>query len=233
MKDLERELDLLADKNQAEILKRFFKTKKGQYGEGDIFLGIQVPVLRKLAKKYFAIDHETALLLLKSPVHEKRMLALFILVNKFEKGGHDIRETIFNSYLENTRHINNWDLVDLSADKIVGAYLYGKNTDVLLNLAESEILWEKRIAIISTFNFIKKQRHELTLQIAEILLNDKHDLIHKAVGWMLREVGKRISVNILLQFLNQNYKTMPRTMLRYAIEKLPRDLRLDYLKGKI
>ena len=233
IESLEKEMESLADPLKAKILMRFFKTGKGQYGEGDIFIGIQVPLLRGLAKKYFDLEYEDALKLIKSPVHEKRMLALFILTLKFEKGDNKTKETIFNDYIKNTRYINNWDLVDLSAYNIAGSFLLDKNKDILYKLAHSSNLWERRISIISTFNFIKNNRSEDILKIAEILLNDKHDLIHKAVGWMLRETGKRISVDLLVEFLNKNYKIMPRTMLRYAIEKLPENLRQDYLKGNI
>jgi 3-methyladenine DNA glycosylase AlkD len=233
LKNLKNEVNLLTNPKKAEILKRFFKTGKGQYGEGDIFLGIQVPDSRKIARKYSDIQWDSVTKLLKSTIHEERLIALFILVKQFEKGDENIKDSIFKIYLENTRFINNWDLVDLSADKIVGSYLFDKQKDILFSLAVSDNLWERRIAIMSTFNFIKKGNCEYTLKIARILLNDKHDLIHKAAGWMLREVGKRCSQKKLEDFLRINYKKMPRTMLRYAIEKFPEDLRQKYLNGTI
>jgi 3-methyladenine DNA glycosylase AlkD len=233
IENLKNEISMLANPKKAEILKRFFKTGKGQYGEGDIFLGIQVPDSRKIAKKYSVISVDEIIKLLKSSIHEERLIALYILVGQFEKGNESIKDSIFKIYLENTRFINNWDLVDISADKIVGSYLSYKPKDILYSLAISDNLWERRIAIIATFNFIKKGMCEDTLKISKILLNDKHDLIHKAVGWMLREVGKRCTQKKLEDFLKANCKKMPRTMLRYAIEKFPEDLRQKYLKVSI
>ncbi len=233
LKSLEKEMESLADSSKAEILMRFFKTGTGQYGEGDIFIGVNVPKLRSLAKKYYNLEYEDSLKLIKSPIHEKRMLALFILTYKFEKGDDKTKEKIFNDYIKNTRYINNWDLVDLSAYKIAGNYLLKRPKDILYKFAKSPDLWERRISIISTFFFITNGQSEDTLRIVKMLLYDNHDLIQKAAGWMLREVGKRISTGILLKFLNHNYKIMPRTMLRYVIEKLPENLRQDYLKGNI
>jgi 3-methyladenine DNA glycosylase AlkD len=230
---VKKDLEELSDPLKAKILQRFFKTGKGQYGEGDIFLGIQVPISRKIARKYSSLKVDDVISLLKSPVHEERLVALFIIVNQFEKGNEKIKENIFKKYLENTRYINNWDLVDLSADRIVGDYLYEKPRDILYILARSANLWERRIAVMATFNFIKKGSFEDTLKISSMLLNDSHDLIQKAVGWMLREVGKRCSKEVLEEFLKSNYKKMPRTMLRYAIEKFPKELRQNYLKGEI
>ena len=214
------------------VLKRFFKTGKGQYGEGDIFLGVQVPDSRKIVRKYTGISLEDTLSFLSSKIHEERLIALLIMVEKAKRSDEAGKETLFKKYLENTQYINNWDLVDLSADKIVGSYLFDKPKDILYSLAVSENLWERRIAILATFDFIKKGFYQETLKIAKILLNDRHDLIHKAVGWMLREVGKRCSQEVLEQFLIINYKQMPRTMLRYAIERLPETLRLQYLNGE-
>jgi len=230
---VKKDLEELSDPLKAKILQRFFKTGKGQYGEGDIFLGIQVPISRKIARKYSSLKVDDVISLLKSPVHEERLVALFIIVNQFEKGNEKIKENIFKKYLENTRYINNWDLVDLSADRIVGDYLYEKPRDILYILARSANLWERRIAVMATFNFIKKGSFEDTLKISSMLLNDSHDLIQKAVGWMLREVGKRCSKEVLEEFLKSNYKKMPRTMLRYAIEKFPKELRQNYLKVEI
>lgn len=232
LKNLREDLNLYASPQKATGLKRFFKTGKGQYGEGDIFLGIQVPDSRKITRKYAGISIEDVLCLLSSKIHEERLTALLIMVEKYRRADETGKETLYKKYLENTQYINNWDLVDLSADKIIGSYLFDKPKDVLYFLAASENLWERRIAILSTFDFIKKGVYEDILKIAKILLNDPHDLIHKAVGWMLREVGKRCSQEVLEEFLLVNYKQMPRTMLRYAIERLPETLRLQYLKGE-
>ena len=232
LEDLRKDLNLYASPQKAEVLKRFFKTGKGQYGEGDIFLGVQVPDLRKIVRKYANIPLDNTLNLLRSKIHEERLIALLIMVEKTKWADEAGKETLFKKYLENTQYINNWDLVDLSADKIVGSYLFEKPKDILYSLAVSENLWERRIAILATFDFIKKVFYEDTLKLAKILLNDRHDLIHKAVGWMLREIGKRCSQEVLEQFLLANYKQMPRTMLRYAIERLPEDLRQQYLNGE-
>lgn len=232
LNDLRKDLSLYASPQKAEVLKRFFKTGKGQYGEGDIFLGVQVPDLRKIVRKYANIPLDNTLNLLRSKIHEERLIALLIMVEKTKWAKMFERETLFKKYLENTLYINNWDLVDLSADKIVGSYLFEKPKDILYSLAASENLWERRIAVMATFDFIKKGFYEETLKLARILLNDRHDLIHKAVGWMLREIGKRCSQEVLEQFLLANYKQMPRTMLRYAIERLPEDLRQQYLNGE-
>jgi len=232
LEDLRKDLNLYASPQKAEVLKRFFKTGKGQYGEGDIFLGVQVPDLRKIVRKYANIPLDNTLNLLRSKIHEERLIALLIMVEKAKRSDEAERETLFKKYLENTLYINNWDLVDLSADKIVGSYLFEKPKDILYSLAASENLWERRIAVVATFDFIKKGFYEDTLKLAKVLLNDRHDLIHKAVGWMLREIGKRCSHEVLEQFLLVNYKQMPRTMLRYAVERLPEDLRLQYLTGE-
>lgn len=226
------ELKSLADSTHAAVSRRFFKTGPGEYGEGDIFIGIRVPVLRQLAKKYNQLPCEAASTLLKSPIHEERQLALFILMHLYKKGGELLKEKIYQLYLENTAYINNWDLVDASAEHIVGHYLIGKDKDTLHFLALSTNLWERRIAIISTFCYIKQNQFDETLRIAETLLKDEHDLIHKAVGWMLREVGKRDPA-VETTFLTRIYQTMPRTMLRYAIEKFPEPLRLSFLRGTV
>lgn len=221
-----------ADDKQAEILKRFFKTGKGQYGEGDDFLGIKVPVNRKIVKKNLDLNTNELGLLLRSKYHEERLAALFVIVEKYSKASETEKEEIFDFYMNNRKGINNWDLVDLSAPAVVGAYLYNKEKSVLFEFAKSRSLWDRRIAVISTFYFIKKGEYDVTLQIAEILLKDEHDLIHKAVGWMLREIGKR-DLRTEESFLEKYYKVMPRTMLRYAIEKFPQQKRQRYLKGKI
>ncbi len=215
---------------KALVLQRFFKTSPGQYGEGDIFLGIAVPQLRQIAKKHPHLNAKEIKELLSSKLHEERLTALLILVNNYQAKNN--KKEIVEFYLSNTKHINNWDLVDLSADKILGNYLINKDKSQLYQLAKSENIWERRIAIISTFHFIKNNQFQDTLKLAEILLQDKHDLIQKAVGWMLREVGKK-DIQTLEDFLKENYKNMPRTMLRYAIEKFPEKKRQAYLKGEI
>jgi len=208
---------------------RFFKTGPGQYGEGDRFLGIRVPVIRKCVREYRDISLPDTLELLKSPFHEARLLALLILVTKYHRAEENAeRELIYRSYLTHTEFINNWDLVDSSAEHIVGAYLFKKDRKPLYKLARSKDLWERRIGIMSTFHFIKREDFADTLALAEILLNDKEDLIHKAAGWMLREVGNR-DRKTEERFLAKHYKQMPRTMLRYAIEKFPETERLTYL----
>lgn len=221
-----------ANKRQAEILQRFFKTGPGEYGEDDIFHGIKVPVQRTIAKQFQHLPLNDLQILLKSKVHEERLIALLILVLKFKYANETVREKLFKFYLNNSERINNWDLVDLSADKIVGAFLIDKDKLLLFKLAKSSNLWERRIAMISTFYFIKNGIFDFTFQIAELLLNDEHDLIHKAVGWMLREIGKR-DLEPEEEFLKLHYKQMPRTMLRYAIEKFPESKRQAYLKGNI
>jgi 3-methyladenine DNA glycosylase AlkD len=222
----------LGDKQQAVISQRFFKIGPGEYGEGDRFLGIKVPEIRKLAKEYQAIPLTEATQILQSPIHEERLLALFILIQAFAKGDKDTKEKIYHLYLKNTRYINNWDLVDASAAHIAGAFLKEKNKKPLYDLARSSDLWERRIAIMATFHFIKDGTFTETLKIARMLLSNKEDLIHKAVGWMLREVGKR-HLATEERFLKKHYKKMPRTMLRYAIERFPESKRQRYLKGTI
>jgi len=230
--NLLKELQEAGNKSQAEILQRFFKTGKGEYGEGDIFLGIKVPIQRAIAKKNQGLNMPKIQELLSSKIHEHRLVGLLILVEKFKKSDERERGNIFNFYLKNTKNINNWDLVDLSAPNIVGKFLIDKKKDILYELAISKNLWEKRIAMISTYSFIKRQEFNDSLKIAEILLNDSHDLIHKAVGWMLREIGKK-DEKVLEDFLAKYYTKMPRTMLRYSIEKFPEEKRKSYLKGKI
>jgi 3-methyladenine DNA glycosylase AlkD len=230
--ELKKELLEVADKEQAVNLQRFFKTGKGEYGEGDIFYGIKVPVQRTIAKKHRDISLPELQELLNSPIHEERLVSLFILVDQYTEGDDKTKENIYKFYLKNTKKINNWDLVDLSAPKIVGAHLLNNDKEILFKLAKSSNLWEKRISILSTMFFIKNLQFETTFSLAEILLNDKHDLIHKAVGWMLREVGNK-NINEEEKFLKKHYKKMPRTMLRYAIEKFPEVKRKAYLKGKI
>lgn len=282
--NLRKELDKLANPKKAKVLQRFFKTGIGEYGEGDIFLGIMVPQSRKIAGRYRDLNFASIRNLLASKIHEERLIALLILVDRFGVGSTIQKKIIFDFYLNNTKYVNNWDLVDLSADRIVGKYLWelitrslphvasgarlelskiqthrrslserlfsssskakinnqtafsslanGQTPRLLIKLARSENLWERRIAIIATFAFIKNNRFDETLEITKILLQDEHDLIQKAVGWMLREVGKR-DLKTEIKFLDKHYKNMPRTTLRYAIEKFPKKIKLGYLRGKI
>lgn len=219
---------------KAEILKRFFKCGKGEYGEGDLFHGLVVAESRRIAIQYKDLPFHHLEKLLKSKIHEERLIALLILVHNFRKNDPAIRRRIYDFYLAHTRHINNWDLVDCSADKIVGEYLKDRNRAVLLELARSKSVWERRIGIIATFQFIKDlKEHRDTFAVADVLLNDDHDLIHKAVGWMLREVGKRISQPVEEAYLKTRYRKMPRTMLRYAIERFPEPKRKAYLAGRV
>ncbi len=275
---LRKDIKKASDPKRAKVLKGYFKTGKGEYGEGDIFLGLTIPQSRKLAIKYKNLTFTEIYKLLKSPLHEERVISLLILVHNFNIGDEKVQKKIYDFYLKNIKYINNWDLVDLSADKIVGGFLFSQlgliylfndfikpsgNTqivykniskspvvdpykyvskmkvkssfrettrphEILINLAKSKNLWERRIAMISTFHFIKNSKFEEALEIAEILLFDNHDLIHKAVGWMLREIGKR-DLAVELRFLDSYYKKIPRTTLRYAIERFPEKLRKRYL----
>jgi 3-methyladenine DNA glycosylase AlkD len=232
LKNLQSILRNQANPEQAKNLSRFFKTDKGEYGESDEFLGIKVPVSRKIAKQFTKLSLEEIQGLLNSSIHEERLIALFILTEQFRKADAARKKIIYGFYLKNTKRVNNWDLVDLSAEKIIGAYLLFKDKKVLFKLACSKNLWERRIAIMSTFYFIKNGFFETTLKISEILLKDDHDLIHKAVGWMLREIGNR-NLKVEEDYLTKHYKNMPRTMLRYAVENFPEKKRQAYLKGKI
>ena len=232
---VKEELKSLANQEKAKILQRFFKTGKGQYGEGDVFLGITGPNQRKIAKKYYqSLSFDDIQNLLDSKIHEHRQTALFILCKKYLRAGEDnlLKRQIFEFYLKNTARINNWDFVDCSAPNIIGDFSLKDGNYTIRFLSKSNDIWEKRMAIISTYQFIKKRNFGETLFIADVLLNDKHDLIHKAVGWMLREVGKR-NMEILEIFLKTRYNLMPRTMLRYAIEKFPEEKRKKYLRGEI
>ena len=229
---LREELYALADPADAVHLQRFFKTAPGEYGAGDKFLGLRVPALRKLVRDYRQLDDSYALEMLASSWHEERLLALMLLVEGYGRGDVTRRERINRAYLEHTRYINNWDLVDASAEYIVGPHLDPGEIDLLERLARSDDIWERRIAIISTFHFIKRNQFGPTLKIARLLLEDSHDLIHKAVGWMLREVGKR-DRKVEDAFLKKHYQKMPRTMLRYAIERHPERIRKQYLAGTI
>lgn len=263
LKKLHADVSKLSDPEKAKLLAGFFKTGKGQYGEGDVFCGISVSVSRKIALKYQDLSLEDVSQLLTSKLHEERLIALLILIAKYShaakasrdnpKGDARLQKEIFDFYLTHMKYINNWDLVDLSADKIVGEFLWNychpgldpgsikkdsrfrgnDRKEILTRLARSTNLWERRIAMVSTFAYIKKGIYEMTFLIADILLQDTHDLIQKAVGWMLREVGKRISVQVLEEYLKTRYKIMPRTALRYAIERFPEDKRKKYLRGEV
>jgi 3-methyladenine DNA glycosylase AlkD len=225
-------LRALADPEIAAHAQRFFKTGRGEYGEGDRFLGIRVPELRRLAREHRDAPESLAWSLLRSKLHEERLLALLMLVERFRRGADEDRARIYARYLEHVEHVNGWDLVDSSAGQIVGTYLAGKDAAVLYELAASENLWKRRVAIMATSAFIRRGDFEHTLAIAERLLDDEEDLIHKAVGWMLREVGNRNRA-AEERFLRKHYRTMPRTMLRYAIEKFPEARRKAYLTGRV
>lgn len=231
--NLRKEIQKEASSTRAKNLSRFFKTGKGDYGEGDIFVGLSMPQCRKIVKEFFNISLQEKKELIKSKIHEERMIGLLMLVRALEKGDEKTKQEVFRLYIKSTKYINNWDLVDLTAPRIVGAFLYpSKNDSLLTQFAKSKNLWEKRIAVLATFWYIKNEEFSEPLRIAKILLYDTHDLIHKAVGWMLREVGNK-SLKTEKDFLKARYKTMPRTALRYAIEKLPKSERMKYLQGKI
>ncbi|MFI5330053.1 MAG: DNA alkylation repair protein [Desulfobaccales bacterium] len=230
--EIQRELESLGDASQAAILQRFFKTGPGEYGAGDRFRGIRVPVLRGLAKKYQELSLAEARHLLPSIFHEDRLLVLLILIRQYDRGDQGVRDQLHRFYLEHTRFVNNWDLVDASAPHLLGHYLEDRPKDALTRLAASGNWWERRLAIIATLHFIKRQDFDETLRIARLLLSDPEDLIHKAVGWMLREVEKR-QTTVAEAFLQKHYRNMPRTMLRYAIERLPEARRQAYLKGTV
>lgn len=224
-------LGAIADPATAEHSQRFFKTGKGEYGEGDRFHGIRVPVLRKYAREFQGISLAEVQQLLASPFHEERLFALLVLVKKFESGDDAVRESIYKLYLDNLKYVNNWDLVDTTAPHIIGRWLEKRDKGILYRLACSEVLWERRIAILSTFHSIRKNSFDDALAISALLMDDGEDLIHKAVGWMLREIGKR-DADAERAFLNEHYMQMPRTMLRYAIERFPEEERKKYLDGK-
>ena len=231
-KQLSSVLRELGDPAIAEHSQRFFKTGKGEYGEGDKFLGVRVPVLRVQAKKHRDLSLAETQRLLMSSFHEERLCAVILLVLKFAKADDQLQKSIYELYLKNTRYINNWDIVDSSAHQIVGGYLIDKNKRPLTKLSKSSSLWERRIAIIATYHFIKQGEFDTALDLSERLLSDHEDLIHKAVGWMLREIGNR-SPAVERAFLKPRYKNMPRTMLRYAIEKFSDRERKTYLHGTV
>ncbi|MFK8018204.1 MAG: DNA alkylation repair protein [Pseudomonadales bacterium] len=222
------QLRSMGNAKDSAAAQRFFKTGEGEYGEGDKFLGIRVPALRQLAKQNLHLVSNDVCKLLQSPFHEERLCALLIWVYQYAKSDAESKAEIYRLYLSNTRYINNWDLVDSSAHKIVGPQLYAKNRTLLYQLAGSTSLWERRIAVIATLHFIQHDDYADTIALAQLLLGDTQDLIHKATGWMLREVGKRNAAP-LYEFLDIHAGNMPRTMLRYAIEKLTADQRKHYM----
>ena len=232
LKDVKAQMQELSNPKIAEHSLRFFKTGPGEYGEGDLFLGIRVPVTKKVARKFKELPVDEVLKLLKSKYHEERLLALIMLVNRFKKETDKEQKKIYEAYLSHTEYINNWDLVDGSAHQIVGGYLFERDRKPLYQLAKSKSLWERRISMIATYTFIKRDDFEDTLKLSAMLLMDEEDLMHKAVGWMLREVGKK-DIEVEEKFLRKHYKKMPRTMLRYAIEKFEERKRQRYLKGEI
>ncbi len=230
--DLKKIVRRHSNKSQAIFLQRFFKTAPGQYAEGDILAGIKVPVQRMIAKQFYDLPLTETIKTMQSKIHEERLIALFILISKFKKTEEAERKKIVDIYLKNRKYVNNWDLVDLSAPKLLGEWFLDKDREILFKLASSKNLWDRRISILSTFKFIQSGEFVTTLRLAKILLNDKHDLIHKAVGWMLREIGKK-DLQSEEDFLEVHYQKMPRTMLRYAIEKFPEPKRKAYLLGKV
>ncbi|MGB0387773.1 MAG: DNA alkylation repair protein [Ardenticatenaceae bacterium] len=234
VEEIQAELASLADPERALQQQKYFKTGAGQYGEGDVFRGIRVPVLRKVSKKYQELTVEEVEVLLRSAFHEDRLLALLIMVDLYANANHDEnkKQQIYDSYLRHTAFVNNWDLVDSSAHQIVGAHLMNRSKEPLYELAKSSLLWERRIAIMATFHYIKRYRFDETLKIAEMLLHDPENLIHKAVGWMLREIGKRNQATEEA-FLRPIYRQIPRVMLRYAIERFDKEKRRQYLRGRI
>jgi 3-methyladenine DNA glycosylase AlkD len=230
-------LEAMTDSERAKHSSRYFKTGEGEYGEGDRFRGIRVPAIRQLVKEYRGLAHSDVLVLSQSPWHEDRLLALLLWVEQYRRGDAARQQLIYDEYLAHTAYINNWDLIDSSAGQIVGAHLYAKGEakgpiDLLTALAHSASLWERRIAMMATSHFIGKHEFAETFRVADLLLHDRQDLIHKAVGWMLREVGNR-DLAVEEAFLLPRYRSMPRTMLRYAIEKFPEERRQAYLRGDI
>lgn len=230
-KQVEYELKKHGSPKKAEASAWFFKTAKGQYGYGDKFIGVSVPEQRLIAKKFKELALDEIQKLLNSKLHECRLTALIILVNQFKRADEKMRKEIYNFYLANTKNINNWDLVDSSASQIVGAYLLDKDHRLLYKYVSSASMWERRIAVISTFAFIARNDFDDTIKLAKLLMNDKEDLMHKAVGWALREIGKK-DITVLDNFLKENAHLLPRTTLRYAIEKYPEATRKKYLAVK-
>ncbi len=236
VEEVRRALEAAGDPDVAAQAHRYFKAGPGEYGEGDRFRGLRVPAVREFVKEFGdRLSLESTIELLHGAFHEDRLLALLVLVKKYGKGkrgDEELRRKIYELYLKNTRHINNWDLVDSSAEHIVGAYLFERDKEPLFHLARSKSLWERRISILATLHFIKKESYDTTLELAELLLEDREDLIHKGVGWMLREIGER-DVEAEKMFLREHCRRMPRTMLRYAIEKFPEEERQRFLRGEV
>lgn len=231
LSSIRADLKTLNNPEKAKILSRFFKTGKGEYGEGDIFHGITVPVQRRIAIKYQDASFDDLHELMTDRIHEHRLVAIFILISQYDKADTSGKIACVDFYLQHIPYINNWDLIDLSAGKILGDHFLDRDKSVLYGFARSENLWKRRIAMLATYAFIRNNRYEDSLKIAEILLQDQHDLIHKAVGWMLREIGKR-DQPAEEEFLRRHYKVMPRTMLRYAIERFDKKKREFYLQKK-
>lgn len=231
LQDLLLQIKKHSNDQRAVVSQSFFKTKKGEYGEGDVFLGLTVPMQKMFAKQYKDLPLKDIETLLHSKIHEYRLIALFLLIHQYRNADNLKQGKLINLYLRNLKYVNNWDLVDSSAPYLLGSYLLNKKRDVLYKLAESQNIWQRRVSIMSAYAFIKAMQFEDALAIAEILLHDKHDLIHKAVGWMLREIGKR-DLQAELVFLNKHYNSMPRTMLRYAIEKFDSSIKSLYLAKK-
>lgn len=225
-------LRALADSKVAAHSARFFKSGKGEYGEGDRFLGIRVPVLRQQVRRFQDAPLRAVTSMLKSPYHEERLFAVLLLVHQYQRRNSETKDRIYAVYLDHREYINNWDIVDSSAHLIVGPHLVTGDRDTLYELARSTILWDRRIAMMATYHYIRQLDFEDALRIARVLRDDDHDLIHKAVGWMLREIGNR-DIRVEERFLKTNYKNMPRTMLRYAIEKFPAVRRKAYLNGTV
>ncbi|KPU27566.1 DNA alkylation repair protein [Caloranaerobacter sp. TR13] len=232
VKAIKNELSKYIDEEKAKYLPNFFKAFPGGYGEGDKFIGVAVPNQRKVAKKFKDLSLNEIQKLLNEDIHEYRLTALFILVHKFQKSDNIGKKEIVDFYIKNINRVNNWDLVDSTAYKILGPYLIDKDKSLLYDFAKTDHLWKQRISIVTTYYFIKNGKYEDTLKISKLLLDHKHDLIHKAVGWMLREIGNR-DKEVEVEFLKKYYKKMPRTMLRYAIEKFDKEERTKYLKGEI
>lgn len=227
--ELRREINAHADEQRAHLMQRYFKTGEGEYGHGDVFLGLSVPQIREIARRYWDLPLTDALRLLKSKIHEERFTALVLLVHKYQKGDDADKTRVFKQYLAHAKWINNWDLVDTSTPQIVGDWCWRHGeAQRLMRLARSRDLWERRIGVLGTFTFIRNHDLKPALEVAEALLNDKHDLIHKAVGWMLREAHKR-QAGPIHDFLDNHAHRMPRVMLRYAIEKMSNNERRHYL----
>ena len=229
---IQKHIRRFANRKKAEILRGFFKTGPGEYGEGDTFLGIQVPTIRQIEKKFRGTPLGEIKKLIRSRIHEERLLALLMLVQLYAEGDGVLKEKIYDFYVKSTKYINNWDLVDLSAPNIVGKHLSDRSRKPIYALAKSRDLWKRRIAIMATFHFIKRGDFADTLRISRMLITDDHDLVHKAVGWMLREIGKR-SLPAEERYLKLHYRNMPRTMLRYAVERFPEGKRQRYLNGSM